>query len=508
MADDPKDFTRHISDDERATLEHRLGALNPLDGKYAAKVEAMREYFCWEGEARACARVQRELLAARVAFGQADKHNLRELDDALERFDPVNAYLLENPDKEWPEEVKAEATRHDQLAVLAELGRHVSEETAALLHPGTTSYDILDTARSWLLRRAWDERLRPRLAGLVERLCERANEYHDLLQVGRTHLQHTSPITVGLYLAQYANRLADRSLKVHEAVGELRGKVSGITGSGASVEMVIGDTQGLQGARSIEFEKAVLASLGLEPDYAASQIVQRERTADVAHAAVTTMGVLADFAEDMRLLYSSDVGEVTSVRDRARLGGSSADAGKNNPINWENVAGMFEEVRSGMHVVYAQIVSNLQRDLRNSVQARYQPGVMLSQLYESLGRVSGELEQLTYIPERLQANLSGVMRAPSEAFTAILRKHGYSHPEHGLGHEYVKRLARQVHATHTSMIERARRDAHFAAFYNALSEHEQQIMRGELDRYVLAPARERMAANLGLAYDALRTLKG
>lgn len=76
------------------------------------------------------------------------------------------------------------------------------------------------------------------------------------------------------------------------------------------------------------------------------------------------MGVLADFANDMRMLYSSEIQEVTSMDAAKRLGGSSADAGKNNPINWENIAGKFAVVESGMRVLYAMITTDFQRDLR------------------------------------------------------------------------------------------------------------------------------------------------
>lgn len=76
------------------------------------------------------------------------------------------------------------------------------------------------------------------------------------------------------------------------------------------------------------------------------------------------MGVLANFANDMRILYSSEIQEVTSMDAAKRMGGSSADAGKNNPINWENIAGKFAIVESGMRILYEMMRTDMQRDLR------------------------------------------------------------------------------------------------------------------------------------------------
>ena len=173
--------------------------------------------------------------------------------------------------------------------------RYVSPETKALLHPGTTSYDILDTARSHLQRKAWYEIIRPKVLEAVSKITDKAEMALDesYLQAGRTHLQDTSPVLFGQALSIYAARLARRVKKTDECVGELKGKISGIVGTGASIDAVIGE------GKSMEFEKAVLDKLGLEPDYTATQIVQKEELADAGNAITTMMLVLKDCANDL-----------------------------------------------------------------------------------------------------------------------------------------------------------------------------------------------------------------
>jgi len=354
---DKLDLVSELSDRDLFIKELSLKNISPDDAKYATASSKLTDYLSAMAEWRACARVQRELLAARVEFGQAKQIHLDEVDDGgLRKFSPLNAALIEE-----------QVTRHDQLAVIEEMGRHVSLETKALLHPGTTSYDILDTARSYLFKKAWSEVMRPEIVKSLEKLCDISERSMDIIQVGRTHLQDTSPVIFGTIIASYAARLAERFAKCDSAFSDLRGKVSGIVGTGAGIDMVIGENS------SIAFERKVLERLDLKPDYTSSQVVQKERLADVGHGLTTLMLVLKDFSDDICLLYSSAIKEVTSRDNAERLGGSSTDAGKNNPINYENMSGKATEVESGMRVLYDMIPSKLQRDLRSSVMGRYQP---------------------------------------------------------------------------------------------------------------------------------------
>ncbi|MBR9675519.1 hypothetical protein GOV05_00765 [Candidatus Woesearchaeota archaeon] len=463
------DLVSRIEREEEQVGAGNLRSVSPDDAKYWKDTKDLAFYLSAHAEWMACAWVQKVLLETRVEFGQAKKENLEELEDALTDISPANMNLLEADPR----------IRHDQLAVLEEIGRFVSEETKALLHPGTTSYDILDTARSYLLKEAYPNVFRPAVGEVINKLCDLSEEHIDLLQVGRTHLNHTSPVPFGTTLAISAARLAERLEKADAAFGDLRGKISGIVGTGASIEQVIGN------GRSRDFEFRVLEKLGLKPDTTATQIVQKERLADTGNSIVTLMHVLGDFANDMRILYSSDINEVTSRSGAKRLGGSSADASKNNPINWENIAGKTTVVESGMRVLYEMISSDLQRDLRSSVQARYQPQLMMVETYESFNRASKALDNLSVNEDVMARNLRKVNEFPSEAMVAILRGYAYVHPEYGVGHSFVKEISKLAKEDNDRLMSVALRDDHFHDFfYNEISNEHRNILSGGIENYV------------------------
>lgn len=476
--EDSLDLVSRLSEKDRLLQNHSLDCISPDDAKYGKASTKLKKYLSAAAEWEACAYVQKVLLETRFEFGQAKQTNLDEVNSALEKIDLLNMALLEG-----------EVTKHDQLAVIEELGRFVSPETKALLHPGTTSYDILDTARSYLFREAWNNVIKPEIVSTLEKLCDLSERSMDTLQVGRTHLQDTSPVLFGSMIAGYAARIADRLKKCDASFEDLRGKVSGIVGTGASIDMVIGE------GKSIDFEKSALGKLGLNPDYTATQVVQKERVADVGHGITTLMHVLGDFANDMRILYSSAINEVTSRENAERLGGSSADATKNNPINYENIAGTALVVESGMRILYGMIQTDLQRDLRASKQARYQPQAMMVETYESFMRMNKALGQLSINEDVMVKNLERVRKNPSEAMVAILRGEKWVHPEYGVGHDFVKEIGKRAKREGKPLLDVALEDSEFRTLYEGLPENKSTILRGKLENYI-GSSRTRAQRNL------------
>jgi len=475
-----------LGDEERIFRRYSLRCISPDDGKYATTSAKLSGYLSAEAEWRCCAYVQKILLETRIEFGQAEQRHVDEVAKALKKIDPLNMALLED-----------KVTRHDQLAVIEEIGRFVSEETKALLHPGTTSYDIVDTARSYLFRKAWNEVIKLEISASVKKLCDIAEESIDVLQVGRTHLQDTSPVTFGLTISSYAARISNRLFELDRSFSNLHGKVSGIVGTGAGIEMVIGE------GASIEFEKRALEKLGLKPDYTASQVVQKERLADVGHGLTTLMHVLGDFANDIRILYSSAINEVTSRDNAERLGGSSADATKNNPVDYENVSGTQAVVESGMRILYAMIQTDLQRDLRSSKQARYQPQLMMAETYESFVRLNKILPQLSINEDVIEKNLGPVRRNPSEAMVAILRGEGWVHPEYGVGHDFVKEMGKRAKKQGERLLDVSLKDPEFNRLYRSIPESKREILNGELENY-LGSAEERTRINVEYARHVIK----
>lgn len=476
-----KSLVEKLSDEERIFREFTLNCISPDDSKYYKASRDLKDYLTADAEWRTCAYVQLVLLETRVAFGEADQVHVDRVSEALGKISPLNMALIEE-----------QVTMHDQLAVIEEIGRFVPAETKALLHPGTTSYDILDTVRSYLFKKAWKDIIRPGVEKPIGKLCEIAENSMDVLQVGRTHLQDTSPVLFGGVIAGYAARLTERLERCDYSFNELRGKISGIVGTGASIDMVIGE------GKSIDFEKAVLERLNLKPDYTASQIVQKERLCDVGQGLTTLMHVLGDFSNDIRMLYSSAIGEVVSRDTSARLGGSSSDASKDNPISWENMAGKVAGVESGMRVLYEMISSDFQRDLRSSVQARYQPQAMMTQTYEAFLRENKSLDKLDYNIDVIKRNLEKVRRNPSEAMVAILRGEQWVHPEFGVGHSFVKEMAKKAKGSVDDILVVALQDEHFEALYDSLPGYKQEILQGKLELYT-GSAKERAMENLDYA---------
>ena len=221
------DLTAGMSREQMLEERLRLNSISPDDGKYARESAKLAPYISAAAEWSMCARIQLVLLETRAEFGQARQEHVAAVRAAVQQFDPLNAALLEG------------RLRHDQLAVLEELGRWMPQEIKALLHPGTTSYDILDTARSVLFQGAWKEVIRPKVAEVIGKLCSSAEEYTRVLQAGRTHLQRTSPVPFSATLALYAARLAGRTEFCDGAFADLRGKISGIVGTGGSIDIVI-----------------------------------------------------------------------------------------------------------------------------------------------------------------------------------------------------------------------------------------------------------------------------
>lgn len=464
------DLVSRLTPSERLEGKFAMTCISPDDGKYRKTSRALVPYLTQDAEWRTFPYIQRVLLETRVEFGCARPIHLKRLDKALPRLNTQNMALLE----EHPD------IMHDQLGALEEIGRFVPIKTKALLHPGTTSYDIVDTARAYLFKRAWYEVMRPKIVQSIEQLCslaERCNQ-EGLLQVGRTHLQNTSPLPFGFKLSRYAERLAKQVAKCDIAFDDLRGKISGIVGTGASIDMVIGE------GKSMDFEIAALKKLGLEPDYASTQITSRESIVHVGHNITTLMTILGNLANDMRYLYSSAIGEVTSRDNAKRLGGSSADALKNNPIQWENIAGTVPIVQGGMIALYAMLDTNQERDLRNSKIGRYEPQAMMSRTYDAFVRFSKALPKLSVNIDRMQDNLVPVRRNPGEAMTAILRGQGWVHSKYGEGHSFVKEMGRVALRTGRRLLNVCRDDAEFESLYEQLPPNKRSILNGRLEKYL------------------------
>lgn len=472
-----------LKDRKAQELRFGLHCVNPMDAKYRGKVGTLVEtYLSPDAELRANALVQYTLLETLGEYGIVPQQNVEEAKKALQKIDPLNIALLED-----------NVTQHDQLAVLVEFSRHISPETQAYMHPGTTSYDVVDTSRAFLFKGAWKEYIEPATKNLILKLAELSTEYLDVVQIGRTHLQYTSPIIFGGYLSAITRRLAEEYKLIDDSFNNLKGKISGIVGTGAGVSQFV--------ENDIEFEKKVLEKLGLQPEFCLSQTTSKESYLHVGQAISGFTGVLCKFANDMRLLYSSDINEVVSRK--VRVGGSSTDAFKDNPINWENIAGTYAIINGELSVLEAMVQTDLQRHLSDSKQGRYEPQGMMTNFYEMVLRTNKALETFSINEDKMKEHLVHFEKVPSEAMVTILKSHGFKTNKHANAHDFVKEISTKVKMGKGTLLELALEHEEFKELYDTkLSQKQISTLNGDYNHY-LGSAKERAKINIAGAIDIL-----
>ena len=283
-----------------------------------------------------------------------------------------------------------EATlRHDVIAFLTQVGETVGAD-ARWLHVGMTSSDLVDTALALTLVRATDL-----LAGEVEALRETtrglALRHKDTVMVGRTHGIHAEPITFGLKVLVWYEELGRaraRLARAREAIAV--GKLSGAVGTLAHL--------------APHLEQEVLASLGLTPEPAATQVVQRDRHAEAMLTLALLGATLEKIATEIRHLQRT---EVLEAEEPFREGqkGSSAMPHKRNPVNCERVAGLARVLRGNAHAALEDVALWHERDIsHSSVERVIVPDSFL--LADFMAAQMREiLEGLQVYPERMRANL-------------------------------------------------------------------------------------------------------
>jgi adenylosuccinate lyase len=290
-----------------------------------------------------------------------------------------------------PERVEAlEATlRHDVIAFLTAVTESAGEE-ARHLHKGMTSSDLVDTALALTLTRAADL-LSAELARLRETVRALALRHKETIQVGRTHGVHAEPITFGLKVLVWYEELGrahQRLRRAREAVAV--GKLSGAVGTHAHL--------------SPDLEEEVLGALGLEPEPAATQVVQRDRHAELLQSVALLGASLEKIALQVRLLQQT---EVLEAEEPFREGqkGSSAMPHKRNPVNCERICGLARILRGHAHAALENVALWHERDISHSSAER----VILPDSFLAcdfmVAQTREVLEGLNVYPERMRRNL-------------------------------------------------------------------------------------------------------
>jgi adenylosuccinate lyase len=258
------------------------------------------------------------------------------------------------------------------------------------LHYGLTSSDVLDTALALAVQEAGAlilEGIDQAFAVVVSR----AEEHRDTITIGRTHGVHAEPTTFGLKLAGWAFQLARDRRRMEQALEGMRvGKLSGAVGTYASTPP--------------EVERLTCEALGLEPAPSSTQILQRDRHAELLSALALVASSLDRFALEVRHLARTEVREVEEPFAHGQKG-SSAMPHKRNPIVAERICGLARVVRGYALVGLENVALWHERDISHSSSERVViPDAFLAADY-MLDRFAWLVEGLVIRPERMRANL-------------------------------------------------------------------------------------------------------
>jgi adenylosuccinate lyase len=280
-------------------------------------------------------------------------------------------------------------TEHDVAAFVDVLAASAGE-AGRWIHFGLTSSDVLDTALALQLRAA-GEVIVPGARALVAALAARAREHAHTLSVGRTHGVHAEPTTFGLKLAGFAFEAQRNAARLERAFAQVAvGALSGAVGTYA--------------ATSPEFEARVLARLGLEREHVSTQVVPRDRHAELLSAIALAGAGLERFATEIRHLQRTEVREVQEPF-RAGQKGSSAMPHKRNPIKSEQISGLARVLRGNAQAALENVALWHERDISHSSVERVilpDSTILLDYLqHRTIALVQG----MSVDAERMRANL-------------------------------------------------------------------------------------------------------
>jgi len=376
----------------------------------------------WSPERRFRVWLDIELAAAEAMaeLGEVPAEDCRALRRAFDGFEfsPADVARIDEIER---------VTKHDVIAFLTFV-----EERGGLparhLHRGMTSSDVLDTALAVQLREATDLLLADvdRVRSAVKK---RAMEHRHTPMIGRSHGIHAEPVTFGLKLAGWYDAWGRRRDSLERA-GRVAavGKISGAVGTFAAVDPRV--------------EAAVMARMGLSgAEGAATQVVARDRHAELFCALALAGATLEQQATEVRHLQRTEVREVEEPFTAGQKG-SSAMPHKRNPVLSENLTGLARLLRGYAVPALEDVALWHERDIsHSSVERVIGPDATIA-LDFALNRFAGMIENMRVYPERMRENLelTGGLYEAQRVLLALVGK-GIPRQE---GYVYVQRNAMKV----------------------------------------------------------------
>ena len=436
-------------------------AISPLDYRYygtnSALMRELQPYLSEEALIHCMARVEVALIEG---FAEENICTQKHVEEVRKAAPFIRA-----------EEVYAEEKRIHHLvrALVNCFGKHVSEDTKRFIHLTATSNDIICTAEALRYQEFTQKILLPKILQLERTLIFLAEREKYTLQIGRTHGQHAVPITFGFAIAEYVARLGERIHEITEKAVLLRGELSGAVGAYNAQSLVVKDP--------IAFEKRVLDKVGLKPATHSTQVVVPEFMADYIHSIISTFGVLANLADDMRHLQRTEIGEVGEAFTSDQVGSSTMPQ-KKNPINFENVKSFYKTMMPRMITVYLDQVSEHQRDLTNSASSRFTVEIVAG-FYIAVDRMTKTMQKLAVDKEIMEKNFAMSKDfIIAEPLYVLLAVHGVAE-----AHEKVRQLTMKAIAEKKTLLAVAKSDAVISGLLIKFTD-EQRIILEHPEKYI------------------------
>ena len=294
------------------------------------------------------------------------------------------------------DEIEA-VTNHDVIAFLTCMAEYIdadvapgAEKPSRWVHYGMTSSDLGDTALSYQVVQAIDVILDD-VKALGETCRRRAFELRDALCVGRTHGIHAEPMTFGMKFGSWAWALKRTQVRLQQArETAATGAISGAVGTYSSIDPFV--------------ERFVCEKLGLTPDPLSTQVLARDRHAQVLAALAVAASTLESIALQVRLMQESDVIEAEEPFKKGQKG-SSAMPHKRNPITAERVCGLARVVKANAQVGFDNVALWFERDISHSGAERVVLADSFTALDYMFSKMQWMLDGLQVYPDKMLHNL-------------------------------------------------------------------------------------------------------
>jgi len=381
-------------------------------------------------------------------YGTPEMRRIFEEETSVQRMLDVEAALawahaeVGDIPREDAEKIAAMAsTKYVKLSRIKEIEREIKHDIASLVralaeacgpsgayvHLGATSYDIVDTARALQLKEALGL-IEKRLDDFERILMEKALQYRNTLMIGRTHGQHALPITLGFKFAVWMREISRHIQRLRQCKERvLVGKMSGAVGTQAGL-----------GLHAMKVQELVMQRLGIKSAEISTQIVQRDRHAELVCLSAVIASTLDDFATEIRELQRPEIGELCEHFEAKKQVGSSTMPHKWNPITCEKICGLAKIVRSLVFPALENVITWHERDLTQSSAERFiipEACILVDYMLLLMSNVVANL----YVDEQRMLKNIGLTqgRAMSEAVMIVLTKKGASRQE---AHELLRKL--------------------------------------------------------------------